>query len=112
MKKFSEGEELLVLQLKSQGIPFRREVKFHPTRKWRFDFVFPPEFKIAAEVEGGVFSFGGHSRGKGYEKDCEKYNEAILLGWRVLRFTTDMVKRGEALQTIERALDAKEVSIT
>ena len=37
-------------------------------------------------------------------KDIEKYNEATLRGWRVLRVTGDMIRRGEALILIERAL--------
>jgi hypothetical protein len=55
-------------------------------------------------VDGGSWVRGRHSRGKGYEGDCEKANEAAIAGWRVLRVTTDMVKDGRALTTIERAL--------
>jgi len=67
---------------------FVREYKFHPTRQWRFDIAFI-EQKIAIELEGGVFSrtIGGHSRGAGYTKDTEKYNQAVVFGWRVLRYT-------------------------
>ena len=36
--------------------------------------------------------------------DCEKYNEAALASWKVLRFTAAMVRNGEALGVIERAL--------
>jgi very-short-patch-repair endonuclease len=59
---------------------------------------------VAAEVEGGTWSGGRHTRGSGFEKDAEKYNEAANDGWRVLRFTGGMIQRGEALQQIERAL--------
>jgi very-short-patch-repair endonuclease len=55
---------------------------------------------IAVEIEGGVFTSGGHSRGKGYEKDCEKYNAAVKLGWRVLRYSTDMVLAGTAINDV------------
>ena len=34
-----------------------KEFKFHPVRKWRFDYAVP-EHKIALEVEGGVWT--GH----------------------------------------------------
>lgn len=64
-----------------------REYVFHPTRRWRFDFAWV-DIKLALEVEGGVFSNGRHSRGVGITNDCEKYNQAIILGWRVLRYTT------------------------
>ena len=64
-----------------------REYKFHPERKWRFDFAWP-EKMIAIECEGGIWSGGRHTRGIGFINDCEKYNEATILGWRILRVTT------------------------
>lgn len=60
------------------------EHQFHPDRKWRFDFAWL-EQKVALEVEGGIWIGGGHNRGKGFAKDIEKYNEAVRLGWRVVR---------------------------
>ena len=62
------------------------EHKFHPVRKWRFDFALP-SLLIAFEFEGGVFTQGRHSRGVGLSADCDKYNEAQRLGWKVYRFT-------------------------
>lgn len=62
-----------------------REYKFHEKRKWRFDYAWPDK-KIAVEKEGGVWSHGRHTRGSGFVKDMEKYNEAGRLGWRVFRF--------------------------
>jgi hypothetical protein len=62
------------------------EYRFHPKRRWRFDYAWS-DAKIAIECEGGTWGNGRHNRGKGYAADCEKYNQAILLGWRVLRFT-------------------------
>ena len=96
-------EARMEMQLKAIGQDFEREVRFHPPRRWRFDFAIP-DLKIAIECEGGIYSNGRHVRGKGFENDCEKYNQAVLDGWRVLRFTGRMVKSGEALQTIERAV--------
>lgn len=96
----SIGEETLALQLKAYNIPFEREYRFHPTRRWRFDFVVKG---YAVEIEGGVYRKSRHTTGKGYTADCEKYNEAALMGWRVLRFTTEMVKSGEAIDAILRA---------
>lgn len=62
------------------------EYRFHPERRWRFDFAYP-DLKIAVEAEGGVFSAGRHTRGMGFVNDTEKYNQATLLGWRVFRYT-------------------------
>ena len=46
----------------------------------------------AVEVEGGTWINGRHNRGKGFAEDCEKYNQAALLGWRVFRLTIDMLE--------------------
>ncbi|MCE5224883.1 MAG: endonuclease domain-containing protein [Porphyromonadaceae bacterium] len=62
-----------------------REYMFHPKRKWRLDFAWP-EFKLAVEIEGGVFTKGRHTRPKGFIGDIEKYNELTLYGWKLLRF--------------------------
>jgi len=61
------------------------EHRFHPKRRWRFDVAIP-EMMVAIEIEGGVFTGGRHTRGKGYTRDCEKYNAATVLGWNVLRY--------------------------
>ena len=53
-------------------------------RKWRFDWAWPTE-RIALEVEGGAWTGGRHTRGKGFLGDIEKYNRAQLDGWMVLR---------------------------
>jgi hypothetical protein len=79
------------------------EYVFARPRRWRFDYALPAK-SLAIEVEGGAFSGGRHTRGSGFIKDMEKYNTALLLGWRVLRVTPQMVKSGEALTWIERAL--------
>ncbi|HEY3620730.1 MAG TPA: hypothetical protein VGK96_28335 [Candidatus Sulfotelmatobacter sp.] len=51
---------------------------------------------ILVEIEGGTWSQGRHSRGYGMAKDAEKYNRATILGYRILRYTTDMVMSGHA----------------
>lgn len=67
-----------------------KEYRFHSGRRWFFDYA-APDIKVAIEVEGGTWVSGRHSRGAGYARDCEKYNNAALLGWTVFRFTTDMI---------------------
>ncbi len=91
------------MQLRAAGVQFEREHKFHPTRRWRFDFALP-EHRIGVEVEGGTWNGGRHTRGSGYEKDCEKYAEALCLGWRVLRVTGKQVKSGDAALWLFRIL--------
>ena len=80
-----------------------REYKFHPVRKFRFDFAWP-EHDLALEIEGGVWKKGRHNRPLGFIKDMEKYNEAVILGWRILRVTPEMLKNGVAMQLLERAM--------
>jgi very-short-patch-repair endonuclease len=88
------------------GAPmWEREYRFHPTRKWRFDFAWPSR-KLAVEIEGGTWVRGRHGSGVGVYNDAEKYNEAALLGWTLLRVTSNMVKDGEALEWIRRGLEA------
>ncbi|HCE2429449.1 TPA: hypothetical protein NGU10_001498 [Vibrio parahaemolyticus] len=97
-------EQTLLFQIKAMGLALpEKEYRFHETRRWRFDFAYP-EQQLAVEVEGGTWAGGRHTRGSGYEKDCEKYNEAALRGWSVLRFTGSMIKSGKAVETLKEAL--------
>lgn len=77
-----------------------REHRFHPTRKWRFDFCWPGE-RIAVEVDGGTWVAGRHNRGSGFEKDCDKLNAATILGWRHVRFTAKHLADGRAADVLE-----------
>ena len=102
----SNAELLLEEQLRQDGLPleFEREFRFCD-RRWRFDFVVwsPGIPGVAVEIEGGSYT-GGHKRGKAYESDCDKNNEAMRLGWQVYRFTPAHVNDGRALAVIKRAL--------
>lgn len=80
-----------------------REFRFHDSRKWRFDFAWP-DYCVAVEVDGGTYTQGRHTRGKGYAEDCRKLDEAAVLGWRVLRFPVDMIRSGEAIRLLERII--------
>jgi very-short-patch-repair endonuclease len=86
------------------------ELRFHGSRQWKFDFAWP-QHKIAVEVHGGVHKMlqadgtkesGRHTQGKGFTEDREKMNEAVILGWKVLEFTTEMCEDGVALLTLDR----------
>jgi very-short-patch-repair endonuclease len=80
-----------------------REYQFDPSRRWRFDLAFPL-LMLAVEVEGGTWSGGRHTRATGFRLDCDKYNEAALQGWLVLRVTADKVHDGSAARLVERAV--------
>jgi len=66
------------------GSDITREFRFHPERRWRFDFAWPG-VKVAVEIQG--FG-GGHQSIGGLCRDAEKWREAILLGWTVVPFTS------------------------
>ncbi len=99
----SDLEEELAYQIKAAKLPEpRREFRF-TDRRWRFDFAWWDQ-KLAVEVEGLSHWKSRHTTNKGFQADCEKYNTATMLGWRVLRFTGKEIRKGEALSLIERAL--------
>lgn len=104
-KKVSQLERLFEFQILTANLPKpEREFRFFPIRKWRFDFAYP-SLHLAVEVEGGSWmAKGGHTTGKGFEEDCEKYSVAAVLGWRVIRATGKQVKSGQALIWLKQAL--------
>ena len=79
------------------------EYRFHRQRKWRFDWAWPAEM-LALEIEGGAWTGGRHTRGKGFLGDMEKYNTAVLAGWRILRVTPQQMASGEAGRLVRLAL--------
>lgn len=88
-----------------------REVRFHPKRKWRFDFAWPA-YRVAVEIQGGIFARGGHFRPMQYQEDCIKHNAAVSLGWRLLWYTPkDLDRHPNAIvRQIRGFLDKGEVT--
>lgn len=92
------------------------EFRFHKKRRWRFDWAWPSA-RVALEIEGGLFGRGkkcpvcgrrkvaGHSSIERTKTDLEKYNQAVLLGWRVLRVTPQQFKTGEAGRLVRLAIE-------
>lgn len=101
----SDLEQEYLYNVKVAGLPIpERQSKIIPGRKFEFDFVWHKE-RLAVEIQGSTWVANtGHSSGSGIRRDCEKHNLAVLLGWRVLMFTADMVHDGIALDMTERAL--------
>jgi hypothetical protein len=105
----SRWEAILAVQIRAAGLPEpEREVVFAPPRRFRFDFAWRCEHGcrsfVAVEVEGATWVAGRHTRGVGFENDCKKLNLAAIEGWCVLRFTPAMIRSGEAVKTLEKAL--------
>ena len=103
---------VLLEQIRLANLPEPiREYRFHAHRQWRFDFCWRlPDNLVACEVEGGIWmqtSTGrskGHAHPERFESDCEKYNEAALYGWLLIRVTPPMITDGRAIEWLERAL--------
>lgn len=66
-----------------------QEYRFHPTRKWRFDFAWIGS-RVAVECDGIVFKACGGRHNT--DEDREKINTAVCMGWRVLRFSGKQIK--------------------
>ncbi len=97
---------IVAAEVKSEKLPapvFEHRFDTLAGRKWRFDLAWPAH-KLAIEIDGAVYAGGRHTRGKGFEADCEKLNEALLQGWRVLRYSTGQVRAGIPILDLKRAL--------
>ena len=93
--------------LRSVGLPAPvREHRFHPVRRWRFDYAWI-DHKVALEVEGGVWTGGHHTRGVGFLGDVEKYNAAVLAGWRVVRVVPGKLCASATVGMLEALLAPK-----
>jgi len=83
-------ETVYKLLTRNKNIPiYIREFKFHPDRKWRFDFAWP-NYKIAVEVDGMAWQAGGGKHNT--DRDREKINNAMLLEWHVFRFSGKQIR--------------------
>lgn len=108
----NKGDPLFIAMCKQFGlIEPVCEFRFCATRQWRFDYAFPTfDAKgqdtggIALEVEGGAWTGGRHTRGKGFKNDLEKYNRAVLLNWRVLRVQPENLRTMATIEMIRELL--------
>lgn len=105
MSRKGDALTLLAIDLRAVGIPdpvLEYAFAQHLGRRWRFDLAWPGE-RLAVEIDGGTWTGGRHTTGRGHESDSRKRNAAVLEGWRVLTFSTEMARSGEAVQVIEEA---------
>ena len=83
-----------------------QEHQFHKSRKWRFDVAWP-EIKVAFEYEGVFSDKSRHTTATGLSNDCEKYNQAQIDGWLVIRATAITIRTGKAYRDLEQAIKAR-----
>jgi very-short-patch-repair endonuclease len=116
-EKSHSKEDLFDFQLRSYKLPqFERQFMFAKEigRRWMFDFA-NREFRIAIEVEGLVVMRvngelivkGRHASIQGFRDDAEKYANAAVMGWHVMRFEQSQVKSGFAIEMTMRFLSAR-----
>jgi len=79
------------------------EFTFHPTRKWRGDFVWKNE-KVALEVDGAIWTHGRHTRGSGYVKDMEKRRAYAELGYLLVPCSPTELHAGVWVEAVRGAL--------
>ena len=95
-KKFNPAHVLLEKHLRELGLEYTKEVRFHPLRRWRWDFAITGA-GVAIEIQGGFYrGVGGHNSISGMQRDMDKLNAGVMLGWRVLHFSSADVLRGRA----------------
>jgi hypothetical protein len=108
-RRSSWMEKWFEAYLKGQGIGgWCREYEFYPGRKWRFDFAWV-DYKIAVELQGGLFSGGRHNQGGAMRKEYEKMNAASREGWRVLHYCEPNGVAGMVnfVDDLKRAIETK-----
>ena len=81
----------------ANGPTLEKELVFHTGRRWRADFAHIPS-RTLIEIEGGIWIQGRHNRAEGFLADIEKYFEAALADWTVLRLS----ERQLTLDSVER----------
>ena len=82
----------------NRGVKLEPEFKFHPERRWRFDWAIP-ELMLAWEYNGLFSAKSRHTTASGYTGDMEKLNAAQALGWNVQQYT--------AINYLDLAIDLK-----
>ena len=100
----SPQEDKLAAQLVMEGMGgFTRQFRFHEKRRWLFDFAWT-DLMMAVEYDGITgCRKSRHLTVKGFTADCEKLNEASILGWTVVRVTAPLMRDGIGIEQIKRA---------
>lgn len=89
---------------KAHGLPAPvPEYRITDKRKFRHDFAWP-DYKLALEIQGAVWSKGAHGRGAGIMRDYEKGNLACSLGWRTLQVTPQQLLKTETAELVRTSI--------
>ena len=100
------AEDTLALQIKLLKLPVpERQFAFAKSvgRRYKADFAWP-DFGLIAEVQGGLWVLGRHSRPLYVWREWRRTMIAQLLGYKVLFFATEEVHDGTAVNAIHQVL--------
>lgn len=102
MSKGSKLEEkfLVLFTEAAPDISILRWQKVIKGRRFEFDFCLP-DHRILVEIQGGTYNGGRHTRGYGYDADCEKLRLATFDNWKVLWYTGRQITK----ENIERLVE-------
>ena len=100
----------LITQANLAGLPqCECEFMFAPVvdgkhiRRWRADIAYPEQM-VAVEIDGGMYTGGRHGGGPQVDKDLEKHAAYAALGWRVVRVTPSLIRKGIAIRWLRAVL--------
>lgn len=105
--EIEQERRAFILAAKAYGLPEPEpEFRFHPTRLWRFDWVWHQGAwgGVAVEIQGGLFVKGRHTQGAALINEYEKLREAQILGYKVMPVTPKQVESGEVFSIVRRAM--------
>lgn len=104
--KATDCRFFILLLRQELGVEAVEEHLFHPVRKWRFDLAILSH-KIAIEIEGGIWIEGGgaHSHPANIIRDIEKYNAAVLHGWRLIRVVPEDLTKTKTMKMIKKLIE-------
>ena len=104
--KYKRELDLIFMSLR---LGVEREYKFHPTRKWRWDYALPA-IKVCVEYQGLNFGHGGasgHQTIKGIVAENWKYSEGAIDGWCIVLINAVSIESGLAHDLIKRAVESR-----
>lgn len=106
--KVNVGERTYAFQCKTLRLPTVTEQYLFAKplgRRFTADFAFV-EYQLLVEIQGGIWMGGGgaHSRPQSIQRDVEKQQLAVLLGYYLLPVTPAEVKNGYAVDLTQRVL--------
>lgn len=98
MKQSFDGEREIRERLTRLKIAFEEQFCYALPRKFRADFLLR-HYRILINYEGGIWAVkSGHTGGRAVNIDCTRLNHAALNGYRMFRFTSDMLKDGSLFE--------------